>query len=141
MELLYYFSKLALVFFLLVAEVSAQATPRDSAIERLSHTKFFAMGPTGYAGKTSQGEIDYRTILGQPDALALLEKVYAEGNLEAKAYALNGIRKLSKLRFNQLFAGLPSSNDELATMEGCLVSHKTLRDIAKQLAVSPDQGK
>ena len=70
-------------------------------------------------------------VLAQPDALASLEKVYAEGDFEAKAYALTGIRKLSRLRFNELYAGLPSSNDELATMEGCIVSHKTLRDIAK----------
>jgi hypothetical protein len=135
------FAVLLVMPFLLVIETSAQAGPQSSALDRLSQVKLFAMGPVGFSGKTSQGETDYRVILNRPDALILLEKVYAQGAMEAKAYALTGIHQLSRTKFDELYAALPNSNDGLTTMRSCILSHETLRDIAKQLALSQNSGK
>ncbi|WP_353064405.1 hypothetical protein RBB77_01410 [Tunturibacter psychrotolerans] len=83
----------------------------------------------------------HESVAGNCTETSRAPNVYTKGDLEAKAYALTGIRKLSTPRFNELYAALPNANDELATMGGCIVSHKTLRNVAKQLALSPDQKK
>jgi hypothetical protein len=44
--------------------------------------------------RASPEEIDSRMIISQPDALVSMENVFAKDDLEAKAYALTGIRKL-----------------------------------------------
>ncbi|HWZ50765.1 MAG TPA: hypothetical protein VNW54_04805 [Granulicella sp.] len=134
-------AKLCLVLFLGTAGTSAQVKLQGSALERLSNAKVFAMGPVGFAYKTSQEEIDYRLILGQPTALVSFEKLYAEGNMQAKSYALTAIRQLSPERFRELYESLPNSNDKVRTMNGCILSDETLRDVAQGLAASPDPGK
>jgi hypothetical protein len=66
------------------------------ALQGIATVKVFAFGGVGFAGKTSEGETDFRVIVAQPANVALdaLEKLYAVDNPQAKAYALAGIRKL-----------------------------------------------
>jgi hypothetical protein len=134
-------ARLSLLLFLCIAGASAQLTLQGSALEHLSHAKVFAMVPVGFAYRTSQEEIDYRVILGQPTALVSFEKLYVEGNMQAKSYALTAIRQLSPERFREIYASLPSSNDKVRTMHGCISSDTTLRDVAQDLAASPNPGK
>jgi hypothetical protein len=134
--------KLTLVLFLGIATTTAQIKSQGgSALERLSHAKIFAMGPVGWVGMTSQEEIDYRLILNRPTALVEFEKLYAEGNMQAKSYALTGIRQLSPARFKELYASLPTSNDTVNTMQGCILSQETSRNVAQSLASSPNPSK
>ena len=143
-------AKLSLVLLLGTTAASAQVKLQGSmldrkvqglALDRLSHAEIFAMGPVGFAYKTSQEEIDYRLILGQPTALVSFERLYAEGNMQARSYALTGIRQLSPARFEELYASLPDSKDQVTTMNGCLLSYETLRDVAQRLATPPSPGK
>jgi hypothetical protein len=76
-----------------------QTTRPDAVLDRLSKVERFAFGPTGYAGVTSEGEKDFRAVLGRSSALTDFEKLFAEGNIQAKSYALVGIRKLSQNAF------------------------------------------
>lgn len=114
----------------------AQQAFQGSALQRLSSAKIFALGPVGFAYRTSQEEIDYRIILSQPTALASFEKLYTEGNLQAKSYALAGFRELSPEKFKELYASLPDSGGKVRAMSGCVMTDKTLRDVAEGL-VSP----
>ncbi len=131
----------ALSLFLRVTTVSAQTPLQVSALQRLSSAKIFAMGPVGFAYKTSQEEMDYRLILGQPQALASFEKLYADGNLQGKSYALAGIRELSPARFRELYAALPDSREKVKAMSGCILSDETLREVAQSLASVPQSAK
>ena len=79
--------------------------------------------------------VPYR-ILSQPTALASFEKLYAEGNLQAKSYALAGFRELSPERFKELYASLPTSGGKVRAMSGCVITSETLRDVAEGL-ISP----
>ena len=109
--------------------------PVKSAVKRLSNVEIFAFGGVGYAGLTSEGEIDFKLVLAQPQPVALtaFEKLYATGNPQGKSYALSGIKKLNPSRFKDLLASVGASTDEVEVERGCIVSHELLREVAKQI--------
>jgi hypothetical protein len=111
----------------------------DAAFKRLQTVKQFAFGGVGFAGRISQGELDFRRIIKQaPDkALADFERLYSTGTPETKAYALAAIKKLKADRFSQLVASAKSSPEMVETMRGCIVSREPLGTIAQQI----DSGK
>ena len=63
----------------------------------------FAFGLVGFAGQTSEGELDFRIIAAEEKevALATFEKLVASGNPQAAAYGLFGIRRLRPSRFQE----------------------------------------
>ena len=140
-----YFRRCLLVFLFLgslpmLGQVADKhLAPVEQSVQRLAHVGVFAFGGVGFAGSTSQGELDFRRIkLEPPDAaLAAFEKVYATGNLQAKSYALVGIHSLKLKRFKELYAALSPSNGDVTTMRGCIVLSERFRDIARQI----DKGK
>jgi hypothetical protein len=107
----------------------------DAALKRLSTVGTFAFGGIGYAGETSKGEIDFKVVLSypQPVALTAFEKLYATGGPQGKSYALSGIKKLNPSRFKELLASAKASTDEVEVMRGCILSHESLGDVAKQI--------
>jgi hypothetical protein len=97
--------RLILVLVFVVISCAAQAQDlAASASKRIAGTPYFAFGGVGYAGQTSKGEIDFHVLLAQPTEAALrsFEKLYGTGNAEAKAYALAGIRQLTRISHQQL---------------------------------------
>ncbi len=110
-------------------------SPADSAVKSLLNEERFAFGGVGVAGRTSQGEIDFRAVLSlpSPDALAAFESLFATGSPEAKAYALSGIRKLDLHKFQELLAVARESTDKVAVMRGCIITQEPLRDVAKKI--------
>jgi hypothetical protein len=122
---------------LLLCGVSARADEHvDAAVRRLASVGIFAFGGVGYAGGTSKGEIVFKLVFSQPPpvALAAFEKLYANGNPQGKSYALSGIKKLNPNRFKELLATAVASTDEVEVMRGCIISHESLREVAKQIA-------
>jgi hypothetical protein len=107
----------------------------DAAVKRLSAVEWFAFGGVGYAGVTSEGEIDFKVLLAQPKPTALnaFERLYATGNPQGKSYALCGLKKLAPQRFMELVAALEKSTDEVKVMRGCIVSHELIPTVAKQI--------
>jgi hypothetical protein len=124
---------IALLIFLLLP---VGIRPQDQVASRqLSSTKVFAFGGTGYAGKISDGEIDFRAIYSQPHAIALgqFEDLYVNGNPEAKSYALAGIRQLAPARFEALKKSLVGSSLSVITMSGCIIEEKPLTTVAAEI--------
>jgi hypothetical protein len=122
-----------LIIAFLFILVPQTAHSSDTVVERLAKIGIFAFGPTGYAGAISAGEKDYRTILNRSSALEDFEKLYSTGNLQAKCYALVGIRRLDPTRFKELVRPLRDSKETVITMSGCIMSHETLGDVIKQI--------
>ena len=112
----------------------ASAQQASQALDGLKTVSRFAFGGVGISGRTSEGELDFRVLIQQdkPKALAQLEKLYAEGNPQAKAYALAGLHLLDPQRFNKLNATLPQTT--VTTMRGCIVGSESLASIAKEIA-------
>jgi hypothetical protein len=122
--------------FLLLYGVAARADELlGHVVKRLASVRTFAIGPVGYAGVTSKGEIDFKFVLSQsaPVALAAFEKLYANGNPQAKSYALAGIRKLSPSRYKELLAIAGAATDEVEVMRGCVITHEPLQKVAKEI--------
>jgi quinol monooxygenase YgiN len=107
----------------------------DTVGKRLASVNAFAFGGVGRAGVTSKGEIDFRVILSQASsvALAALEKLYANGNPQAKSYALVGLKKLNVKRYKELIVITATSADEVEVMRGCIITHESLSMVAKEI--------
>lgn len=124
-------------FWLLAALLLAVSVPlraQDIVIERLSKVGQFAFGHVGYAGVTSQGEKDFKTVLARKSAVQDFNKLFAEGNIQAKCYALVGIRKLDPKRFQELSGELSNSTAKIEVMKGCIVSHVVFADVFREIA-------
>jgi len=117
-----------------VMPTSAQ-TFVEQSVQGIAHVDYFAFGGVGYAGSTSKGELYFRRImLESPDhALAVFEELYRTGNLQAKSYALVGIRALKPSRFKELYEGILTAKGDVATMQGCMVGSEHFGDIARQI--------
>ena len=129
-----------LVFALQAGAVTGEDA--SAAVRRLSTVGMFAFGGVGFAGRTSEGELDFRQVYAQPPevALAAFEKVYAEGTLPAKAYALVAIRELSPNRFRELLTPLAKSGDKVQTAHGCVISREPVSAVARQIAAGDYRG-
>jgi len=106
----------------------------DVVLEQLAKIERFAFGPTGYAGDMSEGEKDYRTVLERSTALADFEKLFTEGNIQAKCYALVGIHRLDAGRFNELARSLRKSDETVTTIRGCIVLRVPFTQILERIA-------
>ena len=115
----------------LVAPMLAQSNPPTFS-PGLEAAKIFALGPVGYAAKTSQEERQFRAIMAlQPDkAKQELERIYSSGNPQAMAYALVGMRKFDRTRYAELVASALVSDVTVRTMSGCIISEEKLSTIA-----------
>lgn len=111
-------------------------TTQDTVLDRLSKVARFAFGPTGYAGVISTGEKDYKAVLARSTALSDLEKLFTEGNIEAKCYALVGIHRLNATRFKELVRPPEGSKETVTTMEGCIIFHVPFTQILKRIAAN-----
>ena len=127
---------LALMLLSTSANSLAQSDKAQGAAERIRRVQIYAFGGVGYAGRTSQGELDYRAIMAErPErALKLFETVFAEGNGQAKSYALRAIHKLDPAKFKALSDSIRTSEDNVMTMHGCLVGTTNLEDVTREIA-------
>ncbi len=107
----------------------------SATVKSLAKTGVFAFGGIGFVGKISQGEIDFRAIQSQPAAAALasFETIYADGDSAAKGYALAGIRQLDQERFKEILRSLDGSQEEVFTMEGCVMERRRLVEVARAI--------
>jgi len=124
--------KLWVIAALLVFAVPTQAA-KDEVLDRLANVSYFAFGPIGYAGTTSRWERDYKSILARGSAPADFQKLFDEGNQQAKCYALVGLHRLDPARFARLVRPLRDSNEEVNMMRGCIVVHEVLGDVIKEI--------
>jgi hypothetical protein len=123
------------ILFLWSGTVAFSQDATSVTLDRLANIKVFAFGRVGFVGVISKGELDFWVIMSLPqkDALADLEELYVKGNPQAKSYALAGIRKLDKKRFNELLSSAESSDLQVATQRGCIIWRRPLRKIAMAL--------
>lgn len=120
---------------LLCGTLAAAEDLADAAVKRLSSVGLYALGGVGFAGKITQGTLDYRMLLAQPKpvAEAAFEKLYTNGNPQARAYALTGMKKVNPARFKEMLVSAEDSTAMVNTARGCILSREPLMAIAKGL--------
>ncbi len=125
----------AALLLALVCSAGYAQDPLAAAVKSISNAGVFAFGGVGFIGRISQGEIDFRIIQSQPAAVALasFEEIYTSGDIEAKSYALVGIRKLDEKRYKELLQSLEGSQEKVFTMQGCIIEKRNLEDVAKSI--------
>jgi hypothetical protein len=113
----------------------SEQEPATEASKELDSIDKFAFGGVGFAGVTSKGEKAYRQLAALPEeqALAAFEELFRSGNAQAKCYALAGIRGLNAGRFEQIYSEMTESQDMVAIMRGCIISHEPLAVIARRI--------
>src|SRR5262249_1430887 len=99
----------------------------------LAKVDVFAFGGTGFARVISQGEKDYEAIFSRQSAAADFERLYATGNIQAKAYSLVGLRLLNPDKYRELSVLLRGSQTEVQTMHGCIMGHEFARAVVEQI--------
>jgi len=114
---------------------SSAQTPDSAtvAFDRLAKAKYFAFGGIGRAATISQGQQDFAVILKRSTALQDFEKIFASGNPQGKAYALEGIRRLKPERFQHLAETLRTSTQDVETVQGCEMQREPLGDVVRQI--------
>jgi len=139
-------SAIPVFLFLLVASccVSCRSTsdPRATwtsaeGYEYLIVSRRFALGGVGFAGATSTGEFAFRAVLrsrGAREVFKLVLSPGAQATEEGKLYALCGIRATDRAAFDRYAAFVVSTNAEVTTQSGCIVSHERVADVVKQIA-------
>jgi hypothetical protein len=121
---------------LLATSTSVRADERlEATLKRLAAVKRFAFGGVGVAGVISEGETDFKLVLSEPSsvALAAFEKLYGDGNPQAKCYALRGMRKLSAARFRELLSVAAASTEQVEVMRGCIILRERFGKVAKEI--------
>jgi len=123
------------VFLVWVSVIAFSQDSISVALQRLATIDVFAFGPVGFGATTSEGEIYFKAIMSLPPAKAinLLEKLYVEGNPQSKSYALAGLRKLKRGRFEQLRISLRDSDVRVEMLSGCIGSEQSLSEVANDL--------
>jgi hypothetical protein len=123
----------AVALILATVAIAQSDKTADAVLDRLANIDRFAFGGIGYAGVTSDGEKDYKLILSRPTALRDFERLYSSGNLQAKCYALVGIRRLAPGRFEELSKSLLASKQSVLTQSGCIVSSEAFGAIVNHI--------
>jgi|GEM_PF-4282866 len=118
---------------LTASQLSIAEIKSDEAYEALKSIEIYAMGPTGISGSTSQGEKYFWSIYDRPDALHHFERLFKEGNIQAKSYALTGLYLIDKKQFDARSISYVNEKSKVEIMEGCIVSHKSAPDLLKDI--------
>ena len=71
----------------------------ENAVEQLVHAQSFCMGCAVSTGRILSCDQPFISVLRCKDAAVLLQSVYERGSLEAKMYALAGLREIDRPRF------------------------------------------
>ena len=119
---------------LVVGAAANASEPADSTFDRLMKVDKFAFGGIGEGGDISQGEQDFNVILSRRSALADFVWLYSNGTLQAKAYALVGIRYLSQTRFRELAQSMGDSKESVHRQSGCKSFEEPFEKVFQDIA-------
>jgi hypothetical protein len=112
----------------------ASPRPRTAKIpfETLQTIPTFAFGGVYEAGIRSEGELAFRGVVTNMNALELFGIILSNGTTEAKLYALCGVRKLSPNDFEARVGSLEESG-RVRTMRGCIVMDERVTDVVARI--------
>jgi hypothetical protein len=102
----------------------------EAVLQRIG---MFALGGIGVAGTMSEGERALREILKQPDALARLEALVANGSPAGKLYALLGLRIRDRAAYERALEKCRALDAKIETACGCMLSQESVRDLMKEI--------
>lgn len=95
----------ALLIILLSVSIATAATPPSAdPVNELMRARSFCMLCEAYAGTIISGQDAFIAVVKRKSAAADLQTVFDHGRLEARMYALAGLREIDRPRFEADFA-------------------------------------
>ena len=99
----------------------------------MTNVVIFAFGPVGVSGRTSTGELAFRTLARSTNGPELFRSAAGAGTTAGNLYALCGIRLLDRPSFNTLAAPLRTTNLYVMTLSGCCGEQVSAQAVVKQI--------
>lgn len=93
-----------LVILLTVSSATAATRPSADPVNELMRARSFCIGCEAYAGTIISGQAAFIAVLKRKSAATDLQMVFEHGTLEARMYALAGLREIDRPRFEAGFA-------------------------------------
>jgi hypothetical protein len=113
--------------------ISASASPENSADRDLAAAKSLAFGGVGAAGLMSEGERNLRAVLERPDASQQLQAALAHATPAGTLYILVGLRRCDRAAYQKVFDSLSRPNDDVEVVRGCMISKEPFRQLLSQI--------
>ena len=114
-------------------DISALASPENSAARDLAAAKSLAFGGVGAAGLMSEGERNLRAVLGLPDASQQLQAALAHATPAGRLYILVGLRRCDRAAYQKIFDSLARPNADVEVVRGCMISKEPFRQLLSEV--------
>ena len=114
-------------------DISAGASPENSASRDFAAAKSLAFGGVGAAGLMSEGERNLRAVLGRPDASRQLQAALAHATPAGKLCILVGLRRCDRAAYQKVFDSLPPPSEDIEVVRGCMISKEPFRQVLSQV--------
>ena len=98
----------------LLSLVSSTAFARSSAASELMRARSFCMFCTAYTGRIISGDDAFISVVRSRTAAEQFQAVFDTGTMEAKMYALVGLREIDRPRFDAAFRSISKRRFSLA---------------------------
>lgn len=112
-----------------VASTSPVPLPGDT----LARVNLFAFGGVGFTGALSQGELMFRAVLREPDALDRCKMLALNGTPAARMYGLPGIHVLAPGLFASYAQSGTREGSQVLVMNGCVGTYERVADVAARI--------
>jgi hypothetical protein len=99
----------------------------------LASVQHFALGGTGVAGTISQGEINFRQILDDPQAKEKFLGLLNGSNPQARCYALLALRSIAPDIYREKIGKFVKMKDPVSTIGGCMVTTVPMSSVARNI--------
>jgi len=102
-------------------------------VEYLKKSQVFRLGPVGIAAETPPEDIALRMLMAQDDSTTLLKKLFDEGSIAGKLYALAGFYYRDRSTFNKLASGLRKDSRSVPRQSGCTIFSQKVEEIIESI--------
>ncbi len=102
-------------------------------VEYLKKSEVFRLGPVGFAPETPPEEFALRMLMAEDDCPSQFKRLFDEGSIAGKLYALTGLYYKDRSTFNELASGLREDSRSVPRQTGCLVFTQTVKEIIKSI--------
>ena len=115
--------------FLSGADAKKSADP----YETLRATEIFAFGGVGVAGTRVPAELAFDEIVKKHDASALFRRLLASATPEGQLYALVGLHRIDRKKFDEVAPPYLSDALEVRVARGCTLSTEPAKGIVERI--------
>jgi hypothetical protein len=99
----------------------------------VQHADKFAFGGIGAAGIMSDGERALRAILGEPDAVAQLERMLPHATDAGRLYILVGLHVRDQPAYKRAFHSCSQHDGTVETVHGCMIGRESFQALLRKI--------